>query len=196
MHFSSKIDLKSLSAHCEANYWRSQALFRSLFHNAQPACGDYSVITLPDINVALSLNICDVARYTVTYSLKIQSVNSPDDNQPLKFSKGMASIFGSIPMDVRVYHDMQVAEVINFAGHGAGRARYDYPNDEMLQPDEKLQQNALLAQWLSYALSNGVAQDRTFDMATLEHIKSKPTVTPQLTGQQTAEKTGRPARAN
>ena len=163
MYVRSKVDLKSLAAHCEANYWRMRALLRTLFSDDDLVQGGRAALVLPNLNVSLSLFICDVARYTVTLSLNIQSLSSTNNEQPLEFSKNLTGFLLPAPIDLRIYEDMQVAEVINFAGHGAGWARYDYPNDAMLQPDEKLQQNALLGQWLSQALNHGVIQDKVFE---------------------------------
>lgn len=155
-----KIDLKTLAAHSEANFWRLQAVMRALFEQHEIAEGNEGVLTLPALNVALSLNICDVARYTVTINLKFQTVSSTNRNQPLEFSGGLKDLLMPLPMVVRIYQDAQAAEVIDFAGQGAGRLRYPYPNERMLQPDEKLQQNRILGQWLAYGMAHGVPARR------------------------------------
>ena len=58
-------------------------------------------------------------------------------------------------LEVRVYHDARMAEVV-----GAEQARrllaiYPYPNQAMHQPDEKNQLNQFLGEWLSHCLACG-----------------------------------------
>lgn len=60
---------------------------------------------------------------------------------------------------VRVSHDARVAEVTEFRRHRRLQARYAYPNPDMLQPDEKLQVNRLLGEWLQHCLRWGRAPD-------------------------------------
>lgn len=61
---------------------------------------------------------------------------------------------------VRLSHDARVAEVIEFHRHRRLLARYVYPNPGMLQPDEKLQVNRLLGEWLQHCLRWGKSPDR------------------------------------
>ena len=50
--------------------------------------------------------------------------------------------------EVRLYHDARLAEVISCQQMRRFKAVYDYPNLEMMQPDEKRQINLLLRDWL------------------------------------------------
>lgn len=50
--------------------------------------------------------------------------------------------------EVRLYHDARLAEVISCQQVRRFKAVYDYPNIEMMQPDEKRQINLLLRDWL------------------------------------------------
>lgn len=50
--------------------------------------------------------------------------------------------------EVRLYHDARLAEVISCQQMRRFKAVYDYPNLEMMQPDEKRQINMLLRDWL------------------------------------------------
>lgn len=52
-------------------------------------------------------------------------------------------------LKVRVYRDVALAEVVAYQGHHHLQARYRYPNELMLHPDEKRQANLLLHDWLS-----------------------------------------------
>lgn len=60
---------------------------------------------------------------------------------------------------VRLSHDARVAEVTEFHRRRRLQARYPYPNPDMLQPDEKLQVNRLLGEWLAHCLRWGQARD-------------------------------------
>lgn len=58
-------------------------------------------------------------------------------------------------MTVRLYHDAMVAEVRSSQQVYRFKARYDYPNKKLHQPDEKHQINLFLADWLRYCLAHG-----------------------------------------
>lgn len=63
-------------------------------------------------------------------------------------------------MQVRMYHDASVAEVLCYQQQGRFDGRYDYPNVHMRQPDEKIQINRFLAEWLQHCLRHGRAKVR------------------------------------
>lgn len=58
---------------------------------------------------------------------------------------------------IRLSHDARVAEVTEFRRQRRLQARYPYPNPDMLHPDEKLQINRLLGEWLQHCLRWGTA---------------------------------------
>lgn len=58
----------------------------------------------------------------------------------------------SLHFKVRVYHDAELAEVVACQGMARLLSRYQYPNPEMLQRDEKRQANRLLHDWLTSLL--------------------------------------------
>ena len=60
-------------------------------------------------------------------------------------------------MSVRVYHDAQMAEIVDFMNVRNFKSRYPYPNPKMLQIDEKQQVNFFLRDWLDRCLEFGVA---------------------------------------
>ncbi len=59
-----------------------------------------------------------------------------------------AVIFTNPVLLVRIYHDVHVAEVIGYQACTRFEADYPYPNEQMLQPDEKRQVNQLLNELL------------------------------------------------
>lgn len=58
-------------------------------------------------------------------------------------------------MSIRLYHDAQMAEVISSQDIHQVKPRYDYPNKQMHQEDEKQQINQFLNEWLHLCLTHG-----------------------------------------
>ena len=58
-------------------------------------------------------------------------------------------------MEVRVYHDARMAEVVRAENARRFRGIYHYPNAQMHQPDEKNQLNLFLGEWLGHCLACG-----------------------------------------
>jgi hypothetical protein len=56
---------------------------------------------------------------------------------------------------VRMYHDAKVAEVLSGLNQGMLPPVYPYPNNQMKQPDEKIQLNRFLSEWLNFCLEFG-----------------------------------------
>ena len=58
-----------------------------------------------------------------------------------------------------LYHDARMAEVVHCKTSRRFEARYRYPNPEMLQRDEKFQQNRFAAELMEFCLNNGRSTD-------------------------------------
>ena len=58
-------------------------------------------------------------------------------------------------MSIRLYHDARMAEVIASQGIQQVKPRYEYPNKQMHQQDEKQQINKFLNEWLHLCLAHG-----------------------------------------
>ncbi|MCY1433372.1 hypothetical protein D9M71_493990 [compost metagenome] len=58
-------------------------------------------------------------------------------------------------LEVQVYHDARMAEVVSAEHTRRLRSIYPYPNEAMHQPDEKAQLNLFLGEWLSHCLACG-----------------------------------------
>lgn len=65
--------------------------------------------------------------------------------------------------EVRLYHDARLAEVISCQQMRHFKAVYDYPNLEMMQPDEKRQINLLLRDWLMLCQRQGYCSAQSFN---------------------------------
>jgi len=58
-------------------------------------------------------------------------------------------------LELRIYHDVNSAEVVRFERHRNFRFRYPTPNEHMFQPDEKSQINKYLGELLTYCIEHG-----------------------------------------
>jgi len=59
-------------------------------------------------------------------------------------------------MIVRVYHDVEVAEVLSYQRHYRFKGKYSYPNPDMCQVREKQRVNEFLGEWLDFCLASDV----------------------------------------
>ncbi len=128
-----KLDLAELHAVCEANYVR----FLSLFP-------DYETSNTREFLVGdaqVSLEVTGRSRYTTMFVVHQRHAGE--------------RWLGSLRIEVRAYHDAGMLEVGSFQSHRRIRPRYQYPNPQMLQQDEKVQQNRFIADWLAHCLANG-----------------------------------------
>ncbi len=89
------------------------------------------------------LTITELARFTTTLQIELLQQGS----------------FFTPRFSVRLYHDAQVAEVLACQHLSRFAARYDYPNSQMLLPDEKRQINLLLRDWLKLCSACGYQRD-------------------------------------
>ncbi len=140
-----KVDLSAQMADCEANYARLLKLMPSFDEQDQ---------WLYDLNAGdqtwqMQLQIQERAPYTTMLEV------SQRDN---------LNMWGSSPLlQVRLYHDVRMAEVTACKGYRRVLPRYDYPNRHMHQQDEKAQLNRFLSDWLSFSLRYGqVTQTANF----------------------------------
>ena len=106
----------------------------------------------------ITLTIIERSRYT-----SLLRVDQVDSRSPDNLRNGHTSMQqGWQPqtlMTIRLYHDVRMAEVIAFNKQRYFHSRYDYPNPKMHQPDEKLQINQFLADWLQHCLTHGYHSD-------------------------------------
>ncbi|VUD62108.1 hypothetical protein TDB9533_02972 [Thalassocella blandensis] len=62
---------------------------------------------------------------------------------------------------VRLYHDVNMAEIIAWDHHRHWAAQYEYPNKKMYHPDEKLALNQFLSDWLQHCKNEGFGVEKT-----------------------------------
>ncbi|AOE49277.1 DUF1249 domain-containing protein [Kangiella sediminilitoris] len=129
---------------------------------------------IPDLKEFMALcasNYAKLARLTGLVDLEVgQAFTIPIDNQPdlkitLKqisrhtatYALTQTSSQISLKRDylVRMYHDAKVAEVLSGLNKGMLPPVFPYPNEKMRQPDEKIQLNRFLSEWLNFCLEFG-----------------------------------------
>ena len=160
-----------MSADCEANYARLSRLLPDVMSSAEARLAGQGVVTgleaepiERELLVELSLQeparfylaVTEQCRYTTTLELRVE-LPEPSGGAGGESEKEWGTATGPLSMRVRMYHDVQLAEVIAFSGRRTALASYEYPNEAMFQPDEKAQQNHFLAELLSLSLHKGLA---------------------------------------
>lgn len=125
------MDLAKLHALSEANYARLLQLFPDYqqANERQFRLGQRLVV----------LTVIDRDRHTTTLTVQYHAPQLPK--------------FMDSSLYLRMYHDVSMAEVVKHRSSRRLESRYDYPNSEMYQPDEKQQQNQFLSELLSLCLS-------------------------------------------
>ncbi|GAA5315015.1 MAG: DUF1249 domain-containing protein [Candidatus Pelagadaptatus aseana] len=149
-----KVNLREQMACCEANYARLLKLMpdfdgRDQWHY-QTRIGEASL--------NLSLTITERAPYTTMLSVQQCS--------------GVSDWCVPPQMQVRLYHDVRMAEVIAWREHIRLQPRYEYPNHAMYQQDEKAQFNRYLADCLMQVIEYGHLPVQDFTIP--DSVKSDP----------------------
>lgn len=132
-----KVDLATQQACCEANYARLLKLMPAFAERDQWQYDVQAGATFWKIR----LRVTERAPYTTM--LEVIQHN------------GLQQWGSSPSLQVRLYHDACMAEVTAWQGHQRLRPRYEYPNQQMYQRDEKAQFDRFLEDWLSYSLAYG-----------------------------------------
>jgi uncharacterized protein YqiB (DUF1249 family) len=133
-----RVDLVELQAACEANYARLMRLLPAM----REAAGARRVALSQGEQQlgVLALEVLETCPYTSTIQVR-QEHSLPWLPVP--------------QLEVRVYHDARMAEVVSAQSARRFRSIYPYPNEAMHQPDEKTQLNLFLGEWLSHCLACG-----------------------------------------
>lgn len=128
-----KVDLSAHIADCELNYLRLRKLMSDMASVERREFGLGGV--------RLEISVRERSRYTTLLELQQQ---------------GDAGVRLASPrLQVRVYHDAAMAEVVGWEGARRVNPRYPYPNKKMYQRDEKRQWNRFLGEWLQHCLDSG-----------------------------------------
>jgi len=136
-----KVDLVAHMAECDANYLRLHRLLPELFDRDERSL----TLTLPKAeHRVLRFRAIERCPYTTTLTVDFGCA-SPHWHPLLPAPR----------LTVRLYHDAQTAEVTAYQGEDRFEGRYEYPNGKMRQPDEKVQLNRFLGEYLTLCLAQG-----------------------------------------
>jgi uncharacterized protein YqiB (DUF1249 family) len=132
-------DLRRFGALCDGNYMRLHRL-RKLEADGVPV-SEFELRRQDQYLGRVRIQVLQVAKFTET--LLLEQIHNAGRwlNNP--------------QLTVRVYHDAAMAEVISCYRDRQIAPVNDYPNRFMHHPDEKVQVNSFLADWLDYCLRFG-----------------------------------------
>ena len=104
-------------------------------------------------HLAYAITVNEVTRYTslITFEQKVHEQKKVEQKSA---NKTLLHLFHP-RMSIRLYHDARMAEVISSQDIHQVKPRYDYPNKQMHQQDEKQQINQFLNEWLHLCLTHG-----------------------------------------
>lgn len=119
---------------CEVNYGRLLKLL--------PDCDTADLEYQFEINPSLlyTIRIIECSRYTSTLEMSQKNHAGYDFMRPV--------------VQVRLYHDAKMAEVLSAQNIGSLKPSYQYPNVKMYQKNEKEMVNLFLAEWLQFCLTH------------------------------------------
>jgi uncharacterized protein len=133
-----RVDLVELQTACELNYVRLQQLLPGMRDN--PQTRRVALSQGEHLLGVLVLEVLETCPYTSTVEVRQEHNLS----------------WLPVPrLEVRVYHDARMAEVVGTQSARRFQGIYPYPNAAMHQPDEKTQLNLFLGEWLSHCLACG-----------------------------------------
>jgi uncharacterized protein YqiB (DUF1249 family) len=125
--------LANMQQVCSVNYGR---LLRLL-----PDCDTEDLQYQFQVNQSLgyTIKITECSRYTSCLEMSQKSQVGYEFMRPV--------------VQVRLYHDAKMAEVISAQNIGSLKPSYYYPNIKMYQKNEKEMVNLFLAEWLQFCLN-------------------------------------------
>ena len=127
--------MKSHKENCqklyEANYRKLVSMLPDLVFV------EHVTLSSDDHLLTITVDVIERTKYTVLLELNT-------------FYKGNIACMSQPKIQLRMYHDAEVAEVVMVQGKRHIRPHYQYPNEAMYLPDEKKQWNKILFEVLSF----------------------------------------------
>jgi uncharacterized protein YqiB (DUF1249 family) len=109
----------------------------------------------------VNFKIIERCRYTTCVRFSVNYFLKTSDNFCLKeiiSDAEQPNWLTDTGIDVRLYHDANLAEVVDNKGIAMIPVN-PYPNPDMLQKDEKQSLNNFLGEWLSFCLKHGLSTE-------------------------------------
>ena len=136
-------DLKAHHGQCELNFH----LVMGLVPDCRLGKREW-VFELPSpSSLSVKIVLLDLARYTTTFQItQIMAASSAAD----------LSSYITLPvLTIRLYHDIEMAEIVAWDNHRHWFPLYAYPNRKMYHRDEKMVLNRFLGEWLVHCRKLG-----------------------------------------
>ena len=165
------VDLIKQMAECDANYIRLLKLVpqlkayldRSFYEIALEESNERSKIdSLPEpekllegLSTQFSIADLEGSNDKVVVEIKILEAFKYTTTLEITQRPELQEWMTNPSMLVRAYHDANTAEVISYQGHKNLLPRYNQPNSKMYYPDEKMQVNQFLGEWLAHCINVG-----------------------------------------
>lgn len=176
-----KINFPEQLLECEVNYRRLLRLLQNLRslpleHSQHYIVGHHHNETI------IHLSIVDQTKYTSVVHImqfcplqRHQACDKTSSNGSRQLPEDLAKQFPNHYLiyqgDVRLYHDACMAEVVKCQRYRHIAPRYEYPNINMHQVDEKAQINHFLGELLSHCLKYGRVPEPLLDQILLAQTK-------------------------
>jgi len=135
------VDLCGHHALCEMNFHQLVSLLPGLRDGVDrwAFCAGAS-----DSLFHIAMHVVDMAPYTTTIEVKQDHAAIPTPR-----------------IVIRLYHDVNMAEIVSWDNHRHWLPKYSYPNPQMYHPDEKAALNQFLGDWLSFCRQEGLHATKT-----------------------------------
>lgn len=143
------VDIRGHHALCEMNFFRMEKLMPG-YRNGLSAW-DYSLGISSGAepgNVTIQLKVIDRAPYTTTVEISQCLIKADGGTYNDELMPGAQLV-------VRLYNDVKMAEIVSWDKHRNWLPQYTYPNKHMYHPDEKLELNRFLGDWLAFCRKQG-----------------------------------------
>lgn len=135
-------DIAKFGAICDFNYVQLCKLLKNLEYGSRVRYGLYNKNSSLG---QIQLQVSEASPYTNLILLEQIQTSGKWINNPRLY--------------VRLYHDVRMAEVISAANHTRINGVNGYPNKKMHLPDEKMQLNQFLKEWLDFCVRHGHVLD-------------------------------------
>lgn len=145
-------DLNRLLGQCEANYLTLKSLLLYGSAHVSGPCESDDKRRDPESqrDRVLELQIIEEDRYTTTLLVRERVLPLAGETDSSNTETRPGWIEGWRCFWVRLYHDLRLAEVLQWHNRRILKGSYPYPNNAMLQRDEKQRVNEFLAEWLKH----------------------------------------------
>lgn len=135
------VDLRQHHAQCELNFHRCLALLPDCRQGREK----WSFFIGANRQLRVNVQLLEAAPYTST----VEIVQHQTGGQ----------LFSAATWRIRLYHDVEMAEIVSWNRQQHWLPQYEYPNKHMYHPDEKLALNRFLGDWLEHCRKQGISAD-------------------------------------